>query len=254
MPDTAPAGAPRTLRIDIRTRHGDLKGNLAVPPGAMRLAELAWNAMALDDRLVAMAEKAEASQGRAVSCSKGCGACCRQAVPVSPAEAWMLADRVAALPPDRRDAVVARFASVRDRLREAGFGSRSLSGAEGGEMQRLGIEYFRLGLACPFLEDEACSIHPHRPSACREFLATSDPAHCSDPGAAPVRNVPMSVSLTDALSRLSAAVLGGEPTAIPLALALDWAAAHAEDGRRRFDAAQLMGTLFDMLGKSAERA
>ena len=62
----------------------------------------------------------------------------------------------------------------------------------------------------------------------------------------------MAVSLTDALSRLCAAVLGGEPTAIPLALALDWAAANAEDGRRRFDAAQLMGTLFEMLGKPAE--
>jgi Fe-S-cluster containining protein len=252
MAEPSPAGAPRTLRIDIRTRHGDLRGNLAVPPGEMRLAELAWNAMALDDRLVAMAEKAEAGEGRAVTCSKGCGACCRQAVPLSPAEAWMLADRVASLPPPRREEVLSRFAAVRLRLDEAGFGARSLSGAGREAMQRLGIDYFRLGLACPFLEDESCSIHPHRPSACREFLATSDPAHCSDPGARPVRNVPMAVSLTDALSRLCAAVLGGEPTAIPLALALDWAAANAEDGRRRFDAAQLMGTLFEMLGKPAE--
>ncbi len=55
MPGPAPTGAPRILRIDIRTRHGALQGNLAVPPGGMRLAEQAWNAMAQADRLAAMA-------------------------------------------------------------------------------------------------------------------------------------------------------------------------------------------------------
>lgn len=251
MPGPAPAGAPRTLRIDIRTRHGALQGNLAVPPGGMRLAELAWNAMALDERLIAMAVKAEAEQGRAVSCAKGCGACCRQAVPVSPAEAWMLADRVAAMPPDRREEVLARFASARDRLAAAGFADRSLSGASRNEMERLGLDYFRLGIPCPFLADEACSIHPQRPSACREFLAVSPAAHCSDPGNSPVRNVPTAASLTDALSRVCAAVLGGEPATVPLVLALDWALAHREQGAMRFDGAQLLGMLADILAASA---
>lgn len=247
----APEGAPRLLRIDIRTRHGSLRGNLAVPAGGMRLAELAWNVMALDDRLVAMAESAEASAGRGVSCAKGCGACCRQAVPLSPAEAWMLADRAAALPAGKREAVLERFVRARERLSGAGFGERSWAGGDRAALLRLGVDYFKLGIPCPFLEDEACSIHPHRPSACREFLAVSPAENCADPETRPVRNVPMPASVTEALSRLCATVLGGEPIAVPLALALDWAAAHREEGMRRFDAALLMGAFFDILAAAA---
>jgi Fe-S-cluster containining protein len=218
----------------------------------MRLAELAWNVMALDDRLVAMAAKAEAEAGRAVACAKGCGACCRQAVPVSPAEAWMLAEHTASLPAARRETVFARFAETRTRLAEAGFGDRSTGGGDRRALESVGLDYFRLALPCPFLEDEACSIHPQRPSACREFLAVSPAEYCSDPGNLPVRNVPMPASVTNALSRVCAAALGGEPTAIPLALALDWAAAHREEGSRGFDALQLMGSFFDILSAAAE--
>lgn len=214
----------------------------------MRLAELAGNVMPLDDRLVAMAAKAEAEAGRSVTCAKGCGACCRQAVPVSPAEAWMLAEHTAALPPGRREQVLARFAATRARLAEAGFAGRTPASGDKGALERVGLDYFRLGLACPFLEDEACSIHANRPSACREFLAVSPAEYCAEPGTLPVRNVPMAVSLTNALTRVCATVLGGEPSAIPLALALDWAAAHRDEGARRFDALQLMGAFFDILG------
>jgi len=247
-------GVPRMLRIDIRTRFGALQGNLAVPPGELRLAEFAWNLLPLDDRLVGMAAQAEAKANRPVTCAKGCGACCRQAVPLSPAEAWMLADQVAAYPAERRETILARFAEARARLSAAGFGERSLAGAGRAEMERLGVDYFRLGIPCPFLEDEACSIHAHRPSACREFLAVSPAEYCSDPGSRPVRNVPMAASMTDALSRLCASVLGGEPTTIPLTLALDWAAAHREEGRQRFDALLLMSAFFEILAAAAEKA
>src|SRR5512141_2278107 len=107
---------PRMLELDLRTKLGRLKGTLAVPPGGMRLSEFAWNVMGLDERLIGLAVAAEARQGRQVSCRKGCGACCRQAVPVSAPEAWMLRDLVVSLPPDRRAPLLERFAAVKERL------------------------------------------------------------------------------------------------------------------------------------------
>lgn len=252
MPETEEPGAPNALRLDVRTRFGRLQGNLAVPPAPLRLSELAWNAMAIDERLVAMAVKAEASQGRVVACKKGCGACCRQAVPLSPAEAWMIADVVAAMPPERKAAVLERFADAHARLQDAGFGEKVLLGASEAEMSKVGIDYFRLGIPCPFLEEESCSIHPNRPSACREYLVSSPAENCSDPGAKDIRGIPTSVSLTDALSRLSAMVMGGEPQAIPMTLALEWASSHRDAGRNRYDAAQLMGALFSLLAEYGE--
>ncbi len=120
-------------------------------------------------------------------------------------------------------------------------------------MEKLGLDYFRMGIACPFLEAESCSIHSRRPSACREFLAVSPADHCSDPGNRTVRNVPMAASMTDSLSRLCATVLGGEPTTVPLTLALDWAAAHRDEGGKRFDALLLMETFFELLADAAGR-
>jgi hypothetical protein len=49
------------------------------------------------------------------------------------------------------------------------------------ERIELSHEYFRLGIACPFLEDESCSIHPDRPMACREYLVSSPPENCRSP-------------------------------------------------------------------------
>lgn len=245
----APEAGPRTLQIDLETAFGRIKGNLAVPPGKVRLSELAWNAMAIDEKLVGMAVSAESRQGRPVSCAKGCGACCRQAVPLSPAEAFMIADLVASMPVDRKQRVLERFGDAGERLRSAGFGDRSLAGtASEGDILELGMDYFRLGIPCPFLENESCSIHPNRPSACREYLVTSPASHCSDPASNPVRAVPTAGSLTEALSKLSALVLGGEPKVVPMTLALEWAMANREAGRERYDAAALMAALVGFLG------
>lgn len=240
---------PRTLQIDLQTSFGRIKGNLAVPPGSVRLSELAWNSMAIDEKLVGMAVASEARQGRQVSCTKGCGACCRQAVPLSPAEAFMIADVVASFPPERKQETLRRFAAAKEGLQARGFGDRSLGGtASEGEILDLGLDYFRLGIPCPFLEDESCSIHPSRPSACREYLVTSPASNCSEPGVKPIQGVPTAGSLTEALSKLSALVLGGEPRVIPMTLALEWAMENRDAGRERYDAAMLMAALVDFLG------
>ena len=244
---------PAALDIDFQTPLGRLRGRLGVPPGPIRLAELAYNVLALDDQLVRMSVAAVEREGKGVSCRKGCGACCRQVVPVSPAEAWLLADLVRSFPPARQAHVVARFAEANGRLRGSAFAS-----AYGGRRYdvfassmdaflEMGLEYLRLGVPCPFLEDESCSIYAARPTVCREFLVTSPAAYCADPGRLPVESVPKAVSLTECLSKVSALVTGGEPQAIPLTLALDWAEAHRELGQRRYDAASLMVAFLRLL-------
>jgi Fe-S-cluster containining protein len=239
---------PQVVEIDIKTRFGRLRGNLPVPSGGMRLSELAWNALALDERLIGMAVASEAKQGREVSCRKGCGACCRQAVPLAPAEAWMLADLVASFPAERKGRVLARFAAAKEKLESEGFGGRSLgSEASNDQVLALGLDYFRLGIPCPFLEDESCSIHPHRPSSCREFLVTSPAENCSKPGELPMDPVPLATSLTEGLSKLSAMVMNTEPQVIPMTLALEWAAERKEEGLTRYDGTALLAALVDLL-------
>lgn len=241
----------QVIEVDLQTRYGRVQGRLAVPPRPMRLAELAFNFLSMDERLINMAVTADTKAGNRISCAKGCSACCNQVVPISPAEAFMLSDMVRSFPPDRKAVILERFARTNRRLEEEGFGERyKSSGTDMESIAGMGVEYQRLNLPCPFLEDQACSIHPNRPTVCREFLATTPASHCVDPSLTEVRSVPLAVSLTECLSKLSAVVMGGEPQVIPMTLALDWAEENRELGRQAYDAGSLMGALVDLMAEN----
>jgi len=95
-----------------------------------------------------------------------------------------------------------------------------------------------LGLPCPFLKQDACSIHSTRPVACREHLVVTPPSRCASlDGGAEVVAFP--VSLHHALTLVGAWLLGGAPVSIPLARALDWYKAHQALAARRWPAAEL---------------
>jgi Fe-S-cluster containining protein len=231
----------RGVQIEIQTPEGTLRGGLALPDAPLRLAELAWNTMFISEKLVDLAVRREAAEGRTVSCQKGCGACCRQIVPLSPPEAWMIADVVAALPPERRSEALAVFARAGEALDTSGLRPRLLGRIDTAEkMVGLAIEYFRLGVPCPFLRDESCSIYPYRPSMCREYLVTSPAERCGTLGRAPVARIPVHVRLSEALAALAGKLLGREPEVVPLTVALEWAVEHAEEGRRTWDAQLLL--------------
>lgn len=171
-------------------------------------------------------------RGRSVSCALGCGACCRQMVPISPTEAAMLKDLVDSLTPERRSQIIARFNAARNALDDAGLLEtlRSPTKPAGAEYKNLGLAYFRLGIACPFLENESCSIHPDRPLVCREHLVVSPPENCSRENGQPIEVIKIPGEASKALTALSG---GREFTNwVPLVLALESGDADFENDTR----------------------
>ncbi len=208
-----------------------LAGRVTVPEGATRAGELLPVVRALADGVVAETCRAVEAAGERISCTKGCGACCRNLVAISEVEARRLREVVDALPPARRAAVLARFRDARARLEAA-----SLLGAlqaterlTDEEYGRLVGDYFRQGIACPFLEDESCSIYEERPIACREFLVTSPPEFCARAGSEGVRRVELPVRVFNAIARWQGPSDHVEERWVPLILATEWAAEHAEE-------------------------
>jgi Fe-S-cluster containining protein len=175
-------------------------------------------------------KKAEAA-GEKVSCKKGCGACCRQLVPISEMEARQIRDLVDELPEARRSEVRARFADARRRLQEAGLLDKleHPERFQDGELRPLGLQYFAQGIACPFLAEESCSIHPERPIACREYLVTSPAEECARPNPESVRCVPLAGKVSNAVIRLAGQRSERFIPWVPLILAPDWAEAHPEE-------------------------
>ena len=166
--------------------------------------------------------RAEAA-GERVSCRAGCGACCRQAVPISEPEARALARLVEALPEPRRGELRARFEAALTELAAAGLLERleALDLGDADDVTAFGTAYLRARVPCPFLEAESCSIHPERPLACREYLVTSDPAQCAFPARDRVKGVELPGQASRALQHIGRAAT---PTGrMLLVQALDWA-------------------------------
>ncbi len=205
-----------TLRLTVGTLR--IAHPITVPNAPVPAAEIV---PVLQGLVNAVVEAAEA--GKSVSCRKGCGACCRQLVPVSRTEGETLLALIGAMPRERRKAVRARFAMAEAAITEAGL-------AERGERsdREMSIAYFALRVPCPFLEEESCSIHPDRPLVCREYLVTSPAELCS--GATQEGVTPVAVP------KVSMAARGLQEESddwFPLALLMDWSRRRPRKARRR---------------------
>lgn len=217
-----------TLKMSIAGR--SLEAQVQVPEGPARPRQLLPLLQSLTDAIVDISSDLVAQQGKKISCRAGCGACCRQLVPISQAEAYRLADLVEQLPEPRRMEVRRRFADVAQRLGAAGMLQKLCEPNNVPEdaLQPIGMDYFRLGIPCPFLEDESCSIHPDRPLACREYLVTSPAEQCQQPSARAIDRVDLPMKVSGALLRLERGRSQGLVPWVPLAIAPQWAHDHPE--------------------------
>lgn len=193
---------------------------LAVPPGAVGFEDMLPILQGLTDFVV---ERGIEAAGRAISCRAGCGACCRQLVPISQSEARALAALVTAMPERRREEIRRRFDAALQALQAGGVtgeidaARREVNDSTAG----LGMRYFRQGIACPFLEDEACSIHPDRPLSCRQYLVTSPAANCTSPAPGTIEMVALAARPSRALLLADSEDAG--VSWMPLVYALDYA-------------------------------
>lgn len=206
---------------------------LAVRAEPARLADLVGPARELADLAISRLRRQAAEAGARVPCRKGCSACCRYLVPISPPEAFALADRVARLPPPRRAATEERF-----RLAAAVILSAAPSLKSPATTLELSRWYWGLRLDCPLLAAGACGNYSGRPLACREHFVTGSAGPCAEEASSKTAH-PLPLSLTHALCRAAAMVEGTSPESIMLPLALQWAEAHSERRHRTYPAADL---------------
>lgn len=213
--------------------------HVRVPQGGSTLLDLLPAARALADAVSHAGVEDAGKSDRKVSCCAGCAACCRQVVGISAVEAMGLAETVKAMPAERRAVIEERFAQAVAKLQEAGLldreapkGQRRIVGMEPGKPPESGRaaakKYFEQQIACPFLENESCSIYAERPLMCREYNVTSPRELCADFRDPGIRKVSLPLYSAGPLVRVAARVTGLAVTALPLTLALEWAEANGE--------------------------
>ena len=234
-----------TMHLDLAG--SEIEAQAHVPRGLTRPRRMLPLFQAIAEVIVDRVVRSAQLAGLSVSCKAGCGACCRQLVPISSTEAHHLREVVGALDEPRRAAIEHRFAQARRQLADAGMLARLDSGAQRSEadLGPLAAAYFQLGIACPFLEHESCSIHPERPLSCREYLVTSPAERCASPATEHIDVLPLPGRVSAAVAALDESS-GTRGDWIPLSLALAHADAHSEAIAAR-SGPQLLGSMLGLL-------
>ena len=129
--------------------------SFTVPAGVCPPQALLRDAQRLADGITDhMAAKVQQA-GHRISCQKGCGACCRQMVPVTTVEARHLTALVEAMAPERQAVVRARFKAAGETLNAAPLGEPGHPEDNKPAYRAYGLGYFQMRVPCPFLEAPA---------------------------------------------------------------------------------------------------
>ncbi len=247
------------LDVSIKTPAGPVTATVELPPGFVPVTQIVPLMRKLGEQAQAMEQQRAVASGRTISCAKGCAACCRMLVPVSPPEAFALRAMVAGLPAERRQAHLRSVADALAKLDRVGLLARLRHLADTDrpmtdeEMEPINRAYFALKLPCPFLENEMCSIYEDRPAACRELLVTSPAEWCQDMVNKPVRALPVPLRVGPILGLLWSSLTGETPRLIPLPLALEWADRHEAENRSSWKARDLLDKALDQIWRFLSR-
>ncbi len=241
------------FEIALNTPAGQLTTAVDVPTEFVPISAIVPLARRLGEEAGKLEEQLARNEGKLVSCRMGCAACCRMLVPVSPPEAFALANYLEQLPEERRKVLHQRLAEAKTTLMAKGLWGRLQALGESTQpvndeaLDPLNRDYYALRMPCPFLEQEVCAIYEARPAACRELLVTSPAPLCDDLVNNPVDPLPVSVRIGTVLGLLWAGLTDSPPRLIPLPLALDWARHHEAEGRRTWTGSAVIDQLLDKL-------
>lgn len=218
------------LKFNVEGQPLEFRGR--VPKGDVTLRELLPILRDFTHATIDVGVRAVVEKGKSISCKAGCGACCCQLVPINRSETFVIRDVVESMPAERKAEVLRRFTDARSRLQAQGMYDALFSGnlGQGETLKEYALRYFHLGISCPFLENQSCSIYDDRPLKCREYLVTSPAEDCAHPESGKVEGVPIMGRPANAAMRVGSSENG--QSWVPLIVALDWAMQHAEDPKR----------------------
>ena len=223
------------MKVELHFGETSVQCEANVPLEPVELSDVLPAFRLIADQLIDLAIDKAAIENKSISCKKGCGACCRMAVPVSEPEAYRLREVVQAMPEPQKSNVQERFALGMEVFRHNGLLENMFQRVSGEEEEQSAMArldaYYATGVACPFLEDESCSIYDERPLICREFLVTSPAENCSNIDGSGVQRLPTLARPGDALILIASNPEEKRVASMPMIQILEWTSEHPNQGQ-----------------------
>lgn len=256
-PETQAPGCG-TVEFTLKVQNAAIAVRAQLPEGPVSPDVLLPILQGLSNSMTDLAVRGARELGEQLSCREGCGACCRQAVPISPVEARAIAEWLDTQPPERRSVLRERFRRAAARLEESGIATEFRQAGPATsreEMHEMGLRYFALGIPCPFLEDERCAIHEIRPLRCREYLVVSPAENCAHPRTKQIVGIRPPVLLSRVLAQWDTSGDRRPRVLILLTMLEEWLAKHpADEDRPHRTSPELLREFLDAFTTHAEAA
>lgn len=216
---------------------------ITIPDKQVRLSEIVPFAHFVADQMVKTAIE---HSSLPVTCAKGCGVCCNQLVPLSTPELFFIVEQLQAMPARHRFPLLSRFDAIEKQLISSDF-IQTLRTIDQTRNDRIVAEhYFHMNLQCPFLDQQACTIHPWRPVVCREFNALSDPKLCVDPFNNKISSISYIQRPSSILAKLYGKITDTPPTLTPMPLLFESFEQHQKHSSRTWQSTFLAQAILDM--------
>lgn len=241
------------FEIALNTSAGQITTAVEVPTGFVPVTAIVPLLRRLGEEAQTLEGARSTEAGKTVSCHKGCAACCRMLVPLSAPEVFVLREWVRSRSADQQDRISTRFAETKARLLSHGIWQRLSALCNAPEppnddvLEDLNREYYALRVACPFLEEEMCTVYDERPAACRELLVTSPPERCDDLMNNPVEPILPPILVSTVLGLLWQELRKSSTGLIPLPVALEWVNDHEQENQQTWKGVELLDGALDKI-------
>ncbi len=243
------------LNLDITTSSGNLHAQVEVPTHFIPVTSIVPVIRSLGEQAQDLEIAKTLKRGKTISCQKGCAACCRMMIPVSPPEAFALVEAIRGLTPEHQARIGQNLGETQRRFQEAGLFSTLQDLAESSyqlsdnDFQAINHAYYALRLPCVFLENEVCSIYEHRPAGCRSHLVSSPAEWCQEMEQHPVQELHIPLRAGTILSMLWKELTGGPLRLIPLPIAITWAESHQSQNQQTWKGMEIFNRALEGLEK-----
>jgi Fe-S-cluster containining protein len=223
--------------------HSNRAMEITVPDEPLRLVDIVPLVHRITDQIV---QSTINHSEQPVTCSKGCGVCCKQLVPLSIPEVFFIVDRLLKMPLTSRTKILTKFDSIEKILNNANFTDILRTIDQTKDDRNIAQKYFHLGLDCPFLEQGACAIHLWRPVVCREFNSLSDPSLCSDPFKYKVKALSYPQRPSAILAKLYSSLTDSPPVLAPTPLLFEIFEKHEKISNENWASEFLIQKMLDL--------
>ena len=239
------------FEITINTPAGPLSTAVDVPTAFVPVTAIVPLLRRFGEEAQMLVETQLSSEGKTRSCTKGCFACCHMLVPLSVPEAYALINCIRSWPVEKQQRIAERLAQVKSVLLSQGLWHRLVELGESSlppddeMLEPINQEFYALRIACPFLEENMCSIYDERPAACRELLVTSPADRCQDMANPEILPIPAPVRMSPVLGLLWSELTDSPPRLIPLPIVSEWVEQHKGENDKTWQGSRLLDSALD---------